>query len=474
MNLDLARWQFAITTVYHFLFIPLTIGLSVLVAGMQTAWVRTGHERYLRMTKFWGKLFLINFAMGVVTGIVQEFQFGMNWSDYSRYVGDVFGAPLAVEGLLAFFLESTFLGLWIFGWDRLPKRVHLACIWLASLGTLLSAYFILAANSWMQHPVGSVVNEVRGRAELVDFGALLTNSTAVGAFVHTITACFVTAGVFVMAISGWHLARAQHADVMRPSMRLALVTVLIGSVGVVITGDLQARLMTEQQPMKMAAAEALYDTVAPASFSLFTVGSLDGSEEIWSVRVPRVLSFMATGSFDGQVEGINQIQQDSEQRFGPGDYSPNVPVSYWSFRLMIGFGMVAGLLSAIGLWVTRRRATRPVPRWFYRATVLALVLPFAANSAGWIFTEMGRQPWLVYGILRTADGVSPSVGTASVLTSLIVFTLLYGALAVIDGMLMVRYARAGPLPPAAPDPDGTDDTDDTDTTDEPRPLAMAY
>jgi cytochrome d ubiquinol oxidase subunit I len=249
MNLDLARWQFAIVTVYHFLFVPLAIGLSVLVALMQTAWVRTGHERYLRMTKFWGKLFLINFAMGAVTGIVQKFQFGMSWSDYSRYVGDVFGAPLAIEGLLAFFLESTFLGLWIFGWDRLPKRVHLACIWLASIGTVLSAYFILAANSWMQNPVGSVVNAERDRAELVDIGAMLTSSTAVGAFLYTITACFVTAGIFVIAISAWHLARGQHADVMRPSMRLALVTVLVGSLGVVVTGDLQARLMTEQQPM---------------------------------------------------------------------------------------------------------------------------------------------------------------------------------------------------------------------------------
>jgi cytochrome d ubiquinol oxidase subunit I len=465
MNLDLARWQFAITTVYHFLFVPLTIGLSLLVAGMQTAWVRTGREHYLRMTKFWGKLFLINFAIGVVTGIVQEFQFGMNWSDYSRFVGDIFGAPLAIEGLLAFFLESTFLGLWIFGWDRLPKRVHLACIWLAAIGTVLSAYFILAANSWMQHPVGSVVNNARGRAELQDFGAVLTNSTAVGAFTHTIMACFVTAGMFVLAISAWHLARRRHVEVFRPSIRLALVTVLIGSLGVVVTGDLQARLMTQQQPMKMAAAEALYDTVAPASFSLFTIGSLDGSEEIWSVRVPRVLSFMATGSFDGQVEGINDLQAASAQQYGPGDYTPDIPSTYWTFRLMIGFGLLAGLLSLAGLWFTRKRAKRDVPRWYWPAAVAGLALPFAANSVGWIFTEMGRQPWLVFGVLRTADGVSPSVGAASVLTSLIVFTVLYGALAVVDGVLMVRYAAAGP-PPVEPDAPAPDDT--------PRPLAVSY
>ena len=464
MNLDLARWQFAITTVYHFLFVPLTIGLSLLVAGMQTAWVRTDDDRYLRMTKFWGKLFLINFAMGVVTGIVQEFQFGMNWSDYSRFVGDIFGAPLAIEGLLAFFLESTFLGLWIFGWDRLPKKLHLACIWMASIGTVLSAYFILAANSWMQHPVGSVVNNARGRAELTDFGAVLTNPTAVGAFTHTITACFVTAGMFVLAISAWHLARGQHTEVMRPSLRIALVTVLVAGIGVVFTGDLQTRLMTQQQPMKMAAAEALYDTTAPASFSLFTIGSLDGSKEIWSLRVPGVLSFMATGSFDGTVEGINQIQAQEAATFGPGDYAPVIPMTYWTFRLMIGFGMLAGLISLVGLWLTRKRATRPVPRWYYRAAFAGLFLPFAANSVGWIFTEMGRQPWSVFGVLRTADSVSPSVSTGMVLTSLIVFTLLYGVLAVVDGVLMVRYAKAGPPPPTPVEP----------VTDEPRPLAVAY
>ncbi|MGD9526067.1 cytochrome ubiquinol oxidase subunit I [Pseudonocardia sp.] len=463
MNLDLARWQFAITTVYHFLFVPLTIGLSLLVAGIQTAWVRTGQERYLRATKFWGKLLLINFALGVVTGIVQEFQFGMNWSDYSRFVGDIFGAPLAVEGLLAFFLESTFLGLWIFGWGRLPQRVHLACIWLAAIGTMLSAYFILAANSWMQHPVGFVINDARGRAELVDFGAVLTNNTAVAAFAHTMTAAFVTGGMFLVAISAWHLARGNDTDVFRPSMRLGLLTVLIASIGVVVSGDIQARIMTEQQPMKMAAAEALYTTSAPASFSLFTIGSLDGSEELFSVRIPGLLSFMATGSFDGEVEGINDVQAASEARFGPGDYTPNIPVTYWTFRLMIGFGVLAGLVSVLGLWYTRRRS-RGVPRWFYAAALFALVTPFAANSFGWIFTEMGRQPWVVFGTLRTADGVSPSVGSGYVLTSLIVLTLLYGALAVVEAVLMVRYAKAGPPEIAPPDED----------TDEPAPLAVAY
>ncbi|WP_028927116.1 cytochrome ubiquinol oxidase subunit I [Pseudonocardia acaciae] len=451
--LDLARWQFGITTVYHFLFVPLTIGLSMLVAIMQTAWVRTGQERYLRMTKFWGKLFLINFAMGVATGIVQEFQFGMNWSDYSRFVGDIFGAPLAIEGLLAFFLESTFLGLWIFGWDRLSKRVHLATIWLASIGTMLSAYFILAANSWMQHPVGTVVNDSANRAELKDFGAVLTNSTLLVTFPHTIFASFATAAAFVVGISAWQLWRHRSSgdgqrEVFRPSMRLGLVTLLVASLGVVASGDLQARVMTEQQPMKMAAAEALYDTVAPASFSLFTVGSLDGSREVFSVRVPRVLSFMATGSFDGAVRGVNDVQRAEQAAYGPGDYRPNIPITYWTFRIMVGLGFLLGLLSLVGLWLFRRGRT-PTGRWFYGCAVAAIAAPFLANSVAWTFTEMGRQPWAVYGMLRTADGVSPTVSAGSVLTSLVVFTVLYGVLAVVDAVLMVRYARAG-APPAAP------------------------
>ena len=285
--LELARWQFGITTVYHFFFVPITLGLSWLVAIMQTAWVRSGDEKWLRATKFFGKIFLINFAMGVVTGIVQEFQFGMNWSAYSRFVGDIFGAPLAVEGLLAFFLESTFLGLWIFGWDRLPKKLHLATIWLASLGTMLSAYFILAANSWMQHPVGYEYNPVTGRAELNDFGAVLTQNTAVVAFFHTLSSSFMVAGSLVAGISIWLLVKDRGADVAKSTLRLGLITTLIASVFVVVSGDMDAKIMTEQQPMKMAAAEALYETSQPADFSILTVGTLDGSEEVFSITHPQ-------------------------------------------------------------------------------------------------------------------------------------------------------------------------------------------
>jgi cytochrome d ubiquinol oxidase subunit I len=460
--LDLARWQFGITTVYHFFFVPLTIGLSGLVAVLQTAWVRTGRPEYLRATKFWGKLFLINFAMGVVTGIVQEFQFGMNWSAYSRYVGDIFGAPLAIEGLLAFFLESTFLGLWIFGWDRLPKKAHLACIWLASIGTVLSAYFILVANSWMQRPVGYRINPATNRAELTDFWAVLTNSTALVTTWHTLAACFLTAGVFMLAIAAWHLARRRDVDVLRPSFRLALWVVLVSAVMSAVSGDVQARVMTKQQPMKMAAAEALYNTAAPASFSLFTIGNLGGTQEEASVRVPGLLSFLATGTLSGSVEGINQLQAQYEQRYGPGDYRPYVPVAYWSFRLMIGLGMLPILLALLGFWLTRR-GRLPANRWFWRAAVWSAVLPLAANSFGWIFTEMGRQPWVVFGLLHTANGVSPSVGAGQVATSLITLTALYSVLAVVELGLLLRFAKAGPPPVPAADEVPAD-----------RPLTFAY
>ncbi len=362
--LELARWQFAITTVYHFFFVPITLGLSWLVAGMQTAWVRTGNEKWLRATKFFGKVFLINFAMGVVTGLVQEFQFGMNWSAYSRFVGDVFGAPLAVEGLVAFFLESTFLGLWIFGWDRLPKKLHLASIWLVSLGTMLSAYFILAANSWMQHPVGYTFNEERGRAELTDFARVLTQNTAVIAFIHTMSAAFMVAGALVAGISLYLLLKDKGADVARSTLRLGAITTLVASLAVLLSGDEDAKIMTEQQPMKMAAAEALYETAQPAPFSVLTIGTLDGSEPIFSIEIPKLLSFLATGSFDGKVEGINNLNEQYREQYawtGLDNFAPNIPLTYWMFRLMIGVGMAAALWSAWALW-WYRRGRRPTSR----------------------------------------------------------------------------------------------------------------
>jgi len=442
-SLDLARWQFAITTVYHFIFVPITIGMAFLVAGLQTAWFRTNKVKYLRATKFFGKLFLINFAIGVVTGIVQEFQFGMNWSSYSRFVGDVFGAPLAMEGLLAFFLESTFLGLWIFGWDRLPKKIHLATIWLAATGTLLSAYFILAANAWMQHPVGYVINEAKGRAELVDIKAVLTQKTAVATFFHTIPSAAFTAGAVVAGISAYLIIKRKDLEMARGTFKLGGIIVLISFILVSVSGDLTARIMTEQQPMKMAAAEALYETQASAPFSLLTIGTLDGSKAVFQIGVPSVLSFMSTGDFKGVVEGINDLEATYDQKYGPGDYTPNVPLAYWSFRLMIGFGAIASLLVLLALWQMRRGGT-PKGKWFAPAMYSLPFLPLLANSFGWIFTETARQPWAVFGLIKTENGVSAVVSAGAVLFTMITFTLLYGVLAFIEFGLILKVIKNGP------------------------------
>ncbi len=475
---DIARWQFAIITVYHFLFVPITIGLSAIVAGYETAWVRTGNPHWLRLTRFFGKLFLINFAIGVVTGIVQEFQFGMNWSDYSRFVGDVFGAPLAIEGLLAFFLESTFLGLWIFGWDRLSPRLHATCIWLVHIGTLLSAYFILAANSWMQHPVGYRFNPDTGRAELNDFAAVMFNKVQMVTFPHTVLAAYLTGGAFVVGVAAWlmHRARDNEDDrtMYRHAARTGAVVVLVAGLGVAVSGDVQGKVMTDVQPMKMAAAEALYETEQPAAFSLFTIGSLDGSEEKFSVKVPNLLSFLATGKTDGEVEGINPLREKYQQTYGqdpgaayysPGDYTPIIPITYWSFRIMIGLGLVSAAGAALLLWATRRGRAPAGRGWVWLAVAMPL-LPLGANSFGWIFTEMGRQPWAVFGLMTTSRAVSPGVSTAQALTSVIALTLLYAALMVVEVRLMLKYIRRGADPYAEPEQDTGDTTD--------KPLAFAY
>ncbi|BBG02324.1 MULTISPECIES: cytochrome ubiquinol oxidase subunit I [Pseudonocardia] len=464
--LDLARWQFGITTIYHFLFVPLTIGLSVIVASLQTAWYRTGRTEYLRATKFFGKLFLINFAMGVVTGIVQEFQFGMNWSAYSTFVGDVFGAPLAMEALIAFFLESTFIGLWIFGWDRLRKGVHLACIWAAAIGSNLSAYFILAANAWMRNPVGYEVDEATGRARLTDIGAVLTNPQAWSTYLHVIAASFVIAGLFVAAVSAWKLMRErwpgarddaphpQEHELFRTSLRAGFLVAAIAGALVVASGDHQAKLAATYEPMKLAAAEALWENERSAGFSLFAVGDIQGSRNHINIQVPGVLSFLATGSPWGEVQGIEPVQAQYEQLYGPGDYRPNIAVLYWSFRLMMGLGLAGVAVSVAGLWLTRG-GRLPDRRWMYRVVVAALPAALAGNIFGWILTEMGRQPWTVHGELLTAASVSPGVSLGQVAFSLAAFTLLYGALAVVEAGLLLRYVKAGPgaVLPYGPDPE---------------------
>jgi len=464
--LDLARWQFAITTVYHFLFVPITIGMAFLVAGMQTAWYRTNNVKYLRATKFFGKLFLINFAIGVVTGIVQEFQFGMNWSSYSRFVGDIFGAPLAMEGLLAFFLESTFLGLWIFGWDRLPKKIHLASIWLAATGTLLSAYFILAANAWMQHPVGYTINAEKGRAELTNIIEVLTQKTALATFFHTIPSAIFTGGAFIAGISAWLIIKKKDVEMARPTLKLGAITMILSFIVISVTGDYTAKIMTEQQPMKMAAAEALYETTSNAPLSLLTIGTLDGTRSVYQIDVPSVLSFMATGDVDGTVKGINDLQKEYEKTYGAGDYTPNIPIAYWGFRLMIGFGAIAFLFAALVLWQMRKGGL-PHGKWFLPAMIATPFLPLLANSFGWIFTESARQPWAVFGLIKTEDGVSAVVSAGSVLFTMIVFTLLYGVLAFIEIGLTLKVIKNGPateLDYEDPQLGGSDS----------KPLVMAY
>ncbi len=472
---DISRWQFGITTVYHFIFVPLTIGLAPLVAIMQTVWVVTGNTTWYRLTKFFGKLFLINFAIGVATGIVQEFQFGMNWSEYSRFVGDVFGAPLAMEGLAAFFFESTFLGLWIFGWSRLPRVVHLACIWIVAIAVNISAFFIIVANSFMQHPVGVHYNLDTHRAELTSIAALLGNNTARAAFTHTVAGSLLTAGTFVAAVSVWWMIRSQKAPdsgaaaLYRPAAILGCWVALIATVGLFFTGDHQGKLMFQQQPMKMASAESLCDTETDPDFSILTVGTQNNCDSLTRViQVPYVLPFLAQSRFDGvTLQGVRDLQRDSQFRFGPNDYRPNLFVTYWSFRAMIGFMAIPVLFALAGLWLTRGGRT-PGQRWLYWFALLTIPTPFLANSAGWVFTEMGRQPWIVVPNptgdqqvrLTVAEGVSDHAAGV-VIVSLVTFTLLYAVLAVIWFGLLKRYVVEGPLehdaePAAPPSPDDAD------------------
>jgi cytochrome d ubiquinol oxidase subunit I len=448
MKVLLSRWQFGVTITYHFLFVPLTIGLALLVAVMQVLAYRKRDPVWERLTWYFGGLFLINFAMGVVTGIVQEFQFGMNWSSYSVFVGNIFGAPLAMEGLLAFFAESTFIGIWLFGRDRLPPLARVLSICVVSVATIVSAFFILTANAWMQHPVGYRI--VGNKAELTDFWALLGNSTLWAEWTHTVLAAFVTGAMFVLGVSAWRLLRGDNSDAFRRSAKLSSIVALVCVVLVMVTGDLQARLMDDQQPMKMAAAEAVYKTQAGASFSLLTIGNLSG-QPIFQIRIPHLLSLIATTSWNGKVTGVAQAQHAEVLKYGPGSYVPVLWVTYWSFRLMVGFGFVILIASAWALWRTRRGG-KPFEfgRWTLWALVACIAAPFAANTFGWLFTEMGRQPWIVYGLMKTSLAGSPSVSATDVAVTLGGFVFLYTALGVTDVILMYIVARRG-LGPDEPD-----------------------
>ncbi len=447
-TLSLARWQFGVTTVFHFLFVPLTIGLGLLVAILQTASYRTGDESWERVTRFFGKLFLVNFAIGVVTGIVQEFQFGMDWSRYSVFVGNIFGAPLAIEGLLAFFMESTFLGVWIFGRGRVSPRVHLLAIWLASVGTILSAAFIVAANAWMQHPVGYVIDPATHQAVMNNFWAVMTNSTFVLEYGHVLFAAFLTGSTFLLGVSAWHLRQGHDTAAFAKAARVAIVVVLVSAVGTIFLGDSQGKQMETQQPMKMAAAEALYNTTNGASFSLLTIGDLAGNP-IFQVRVPHILSVLATNTWNGKVDGIHQLQAQATKKYGKGSYVPVIWVLYWTFRIMVGLGVLLLALGALGLWLMRRRRLER-STWFLRFATWMILAPFLANSVGWIFTEAGRQPWVVYGLLKTSNAVS-LIAPGYVATSLIGFTAIYTLLAVVEIGLMVKLAKVPTEPIPADD-----------------------
>ena len=436
----LSRWQFALTTIYHFFFVPLTLGLGWVVAILETMYVKNGNPLYKRLTKFWGKLFLINYAMGVVTGIVMEFQFGMNWSEYARFVGDVFGAPLAVEGLLAFFLESTFLGVWIFGWERLSKKLHAAVMWLVAIGGNLSAFWILVANGFMQNPVGYVLNN--GRAEMVDFGALLTNPRAWFLFLHAFTSGLVTAAFFMLGFSAYHLLKKNESEAFKISFRLAALIGIIGTISAVGTGHAQGVYLREVQPMAAAASEAHYETQDPADFSVVAIFDATGKKEVWSIKIPKVLSLLYYFQLSGEVEGINDIQAQYEKRYGPGDYIPLVALDYWMFRIMVALGFLMVALAAAAWFVAFKKYPN---RWMrhLKWLVPAIFLPYLANTTGWILTETGRQPWVVHGLMQTRDAVSPNLTVTTVWISLIGFVLVYAILMGFDLFLLIKNAKKG-------------------------------
>lgn len=441
-TLTLSRLQFGITTVYHFFFVPLTIGLSFLVAILETLYVKTGDERYKQMTKYWGKLLLINFSMGVVTGIVQEFQFGMNWSSYSRFVGDIFGAPLAIEALVAFFIESTFLGVWIFGWEKLSKKLHCVSIWLASIATALSSFWILLANSFMQNPVGYAINN--GRAEMVDFGALLTNGHLWWQFPHVLTSALTTAGFFIVGISAFNLVRGSNKGFFSKSFRFGAAAALIGAVLVIFAGHEQTRSLSQEQPMKLAAAEALWETEDPASFSFVANIDEENRTNNGALSIPGGLSFLLYYKFDGEVKGLNDLQAEMEAKHGPGNYIPPVTVVFYTFRIMVAAGGLMLILGVVAMILMKKKVDLAACRKLMPIFGLSMFLPYLANASGWIMAEMGRYPWVVYGLMTMADGVSTVTNPTYLTISLLGFVLVYTILAVVTVMLMKRYAMRDP------------------------------
>lgn len=428
----LSRLQFAVATYFHFLFVPLTLGLSVLVAIMETKYVRSGDEEYKRMAKFWGKLFVINFALGVVTGITLEFQFGTNWSRYSKYVGDIFGSLLAIEATLAFFLESTFIGIWIFGWKRLSPKAHAACIWLVAAASNISAYWILVANSWMQHPVGYVIQNQR--AELSDFWAVVTQPYAVWMFVHVVSGAYILAGFFVMGISAYHLLRSREVPLFKRSFKMAATFAVIFAVAEIGIGDFHGKEMMKAQPTKAAAAESVWETTKGAPMYLFVIpDEANERNSLEILPIPKLLSWVATGDKDGIYRGLKDW---------PKEERPPVAATFWSFRLMVGIGFLLALVSIVA-WL--KRNTPETSRGFLRFLIWCIPLPYLALELGWTVTEIGRQPWIVYGVMKTTDAASRVAGY-QVGLSLAAFTLVYTVLGIVCFYLIFKYARKGPEP----------------------------
>ncbi len=429
----LSRLQFALTSMFHWIFVPLTLGLSLMTAYMETRYVMSGDGTYLRMTKFWGKLFLINFALGVVTGITMEFQFGMNWAEYAKYVGDIFGAPLAIEATMAFFLESVFIGLWIFGWNKLSKKAHAVSIWLVAIATNLSALWILLANGWMQHPVGYVLRN--NRAEMVDFGALLTNPYGWLKFGHTLTSGYVTAAFFVMAVSAYHLLKKNQTGFFKRSFRIAAIFGLASTLAVAVIGDFHAAEVAQTQPTKFAAMEALWDTQKNVGYNLFIIP--DTEKECNTLEgpcVPNLLSYLAFHTSDAEIKGLKAF---------PKEERPPILPTFWSFRIMLTLGFAMLFLTIMAV-IYAVRGTLEMHPLFLTIMLFSLPLPYIAGQLGWVVAEVGRQPWIVYGVLKTTHAVSQSISTLQVYASLLGFTLLYGGLGAVDIYLLSKFAKKGP------------------------------
>lgn len=426
----LSRLQFAVATMFHFLFVPLTLGLSILVAIMESMYVKTDDGEYKRMAKFWGKIFLINFAVGIVTGITLEFQFGTNWAGYSKYVGDIFGSLLAIEATVAFFLESTFIAIWVFGWNKVSPRLHAACIWVVAIAASTSAYWILVANSWMQHPVGYTIRA--GRAELVDFLAVITQPFAILTYLHATFAGYIVAGFFVMGVSAYHLLRKSNVSFFSKSFRIALVFALIFSIGEVIVGDFHGKEMGKTQPEKLAAAESLWETAKGVPFSMLLIpDEANERNSLEMFQIPKFMSWLVYEHWDAEIKGLKDW---------PKEDRPPVTLTFWSFRIMVGLGFLFALLTVIG-WFKRNRLERG--RWYLTIMMYAIPLPYLAAELGWMVIEVGRQPWIVYGVMRTADAVSPIPG-GHVAISLAAFVVLYSLLGLIAFTLMAKVARQGP------------------------------